>query len=552
MSQSQTTSRQIARSVFEKQQQKLAATEKRLAATNKKLGTANKKLDTASNKITALEEELSTYDGEIHLLLERIQFLTLKLAHAENRPEQVALKMELNYLQEQLSNHVSEKFGSSRSERRRNADKSNKRRKKKKKNGSPRKPKSPPVQLPIDEFVSKRDEEEACPCCGDKLHEVEGKTTDHDVTYTITRVFRKRRHKAHHYKCHSCGTARVAPGPTGLVRKNGKYDISIIAMVAVDKYQFHLPIERQVVKMAQEGLIVTNQAMCDQLKALVRWLDPAYYALHAELMQSPYLHFDLSHWRHMSNTGGSKKWHMASLSNNDISYFSTLPSKGHKALAYLFKGYDGIVVSDGEAGLRKLEKARSRKTLDIWEDDSHYPDFVSAGCWPHARRGLFKAEKCGYPVGECLDDIAEIFALEEEAAEISERTGKPLIEVRSRIRNTKSRALLDKIWRWVDKQRPEAKTKFEDAIGYIRRQWKYLTVFLDHPELPPDNNFAERELRDPVLGRKNHYGSRSLDGIHVADVLYTLTRTCVHRGVEPYDYLIRAFHAAQAGQVLLP
>jgi hypothetical protein len=43
-----------------------------------------------------------------------------------------------------------------------------------------------------------------------------------------------------------------------------------------------------------------------------------------------------------------------------------------------------------------------------------------------------------------------------------------------------------------------------------------------------------------------------VDGLHIAEVLYTLIRTCIHRGVEPYEYLLRAFRAAQAGKVLLP
>jgi len=307
--------------------------------------------------------------------------------------------------------------------------------------------------------------------------------------------------------------------------------------------------------------------LCDQLKALVGWLNPIYDALHSEILTAPYVHFDLSSWRLMSNKGGSKLWQMASLSNGDVAWFSIIPKKNKKALAHLLKGYkvnwreasregalgcDGIVVSDGESGIHALERARSRESLKIWEDDSKTPDFLSAGCLPHARRGLFHAEKLGYPVGECLDDIAEIYALEDEAEEISEKTGEPLLEVRKRIRDTKSRAVMNKIWRWVDKQSPPAKSSFGRAIGYIRRQWKYLTVFLDHPEIPPDNNHAERELRDPVLGRKNHYGSRSVDGLHIAEVLYTLIRTCIHRGVEPYEYLLRAFRAAQAGQVLLP
>jgi hypothetical protein len=37
--------------------------------------------------------------------------------------------------------------------------------------------------------------------------------------------------------------------------------------------------------------------------------------------------------------------------------------------------------------------------------------------------------------------------------------------------------------------------------------WDCLTVFVGHPEVPLDNNTAERAQRGPVVGRKNYYGS---------------------------------------------
>ena len=40
------------------------------------------------------------------------------------------------------------------------------------------------------------------------------------------------------------------------------------------------------------------------------------------------------------------------------------------------------------------------------------------------------------------------------------------------------------------------------------KRWDKLTMFVDNPLIPPDNNHAERALRGPVVGRKNHYGCR--------------------------------------------
>jgi transposase len=51
-------------------------------------------------------------------------------------------------------------------------------------------------------------------------------------------------------------------------------------------------------------------------------------------------------------------------------------------------------------------------------------------------------------------------------------------------------------------------------------------------------------LRGPVVGRKNHYGSRSLRGTQVAAILYTLCETARLVGVDPQAYLLRAVYAA--------
>jgi hypothetical protein len=65
------------------------------------------------------------------------------------------------------------------------------------------------------------------------------------------------------------------------------------------------------------------------------------------------------------------------------------------------------------------------------------------------------------------------------------------------------------------------------------------------------NNAAERALRGPVVGRKNHYGSRSLRGTQVAALFYTLCETAKLAGLDPHTYLLRALYAAiaQAGAV---
>jgi Transposase IS66 family len=41
----------------------------------------------------------------------------------------------------------------------------------------------------------------------------------------------------------------------------------------------------------------------------------------------------------------------------------------------------------------------------------------------------------------------------------------------------------------------------------MRRHWQGLTVFVEHPHVPMDNNAAERANRPLAVARKNFYGS---------------------------------------------
>ena len=59
----------------------------------------------------------------------------------------------------------------------------------------------------------------------------------------------------------------------------------------------------------------------------------------------------------------------------------------------------------------------------------------------------------------------------------------------------------------------------------LLNHWEGLRLFLDHPEVPMDNNSAENAIRGPVTGRKNYYGSGSLWSAALTATLFTLFQT---------------------------
>jgi transposase len=71
-------------------------------------------------------------------------------------------------------------------------------------------------------------------------------------------------------------------------------------------------------------------------------------------------------------------------------------------------------------------------------------------------------------------------------------------------------------------------------------QWWY---FLDNPEVPPDNNQAERSLRLAVTKRKVSGGSRSMERFQHTANLLTVVQTCRRQGRSVIDFFVQALLA---------
>lgn len=59
----------------------------------------------------------------------------------------------------------------------------------------------------------------------------------------------------------------------------------------------------------------------------------------------------------------------------------------------------------------------------------------------------------------------------------------------------------------------------------LKNHWEGLSVFIDHPEVPMDNNPGEKSIRNPVTGRKNFYGSGSKWSSQLAAIMFSIFQT---------------------------
>ncbi|MBW8828717.1 MAG: transposase [Burkholderiales bacterium] len=75
------------------------------------------------------------------------------------------------------------------------------------------------------------------------------------------------------------------------------------------------------------------------------------------------------------------------------------------------------------------------------------------------------------------------------------------------------------------------------VLQSMKNHWSGLTVFVDHPWVPMDNNVAERAARLPVVGRKNFYGSGSEWSGQLAATMYSLLMTIKLWKLNPRTWL---------------
>ena len=150
---------------------------------------------------------------------------------------------------------------------------------------------------------------------------------------------------------------------------------------------------------------------------------------------------------------------------------------------------------------------------------------VLAHCWAHTKKKHDNSAD-QWPIA-----CAEIRALIGERYAIERPVPGPFPgaasaqRLRQQLRKERSRPILVRIWQWATVQVGLPRSDFGKAVRYMLKRWAGLTRFVEDPRIPLDNNAAERALRGPVVGRKNHYGSRSLRGTEVAAAFYTLCET---------------------------
>jgi hypothetical protein len=162
---------------------------------------------------------------------------------------------------------------------------------------------------------------------------------------------------------------------------------------------------------------------------------------------------------------------------------------------------------------------------------------ILANCLAHGRRQFVDViadfpEECRH----VIETLADVYRNDALAKELDLNPAERLT-----LHQTRSKPILDDLHAWLldqrDQKRVEPNSGLGQAITYMIKHWKKLTLFLEVAGAPIDNTICERALKKAILHRRNSLFYKTTRGAEVGDLFMSLIHTCELNGVNPLTYL---------------
>ena len=293
------------------------------------------------------------------------------------------------------------------------------------------------------------------------------------------------------------------------------------------------PVHRVAAWFSSQGLTVSPGTLADSLKRFVPLFEPVAHAILAHQNKAALRHADETGWRVQELRGqdrSSRAWLWTSVSSDAVC-FHIDPSRSAEAAHKLF----------GEALLG---------TVIVCDRDSAYKRLVRllgglvilAFCWSHVRRDFIDCAAGQVDLTDwCpgwIERIAGIYRLNEARLEHCDSGLKrpaPAFDAAQTALKEALDALFAEAQRELVALPDEAREG--KALRSLLNHRDGLSVFVDRPQVPMDNNLAERVLRGPVIGRRLSFGSNSEDGARFTAIVYSVAGTLSMNGIDVLRWL---------------
>ena len=345
------------------------------------------------------------------------------------------------------------------------------------------------------------------------------------------------RHIRYKYVCRHCESAPItAERPVTLLPKS-LASPSLLAHITTAKYVDGLPLYRQERQFERLGIALNRTTMANWMVKLGEAVQPLIERLDEACRGSPLLHMDETKIQVLKSPKAPTADHwvwvrVAGVPKQRVVLFDYDPSRGREAPTRLLKDFGGILVTDG---------------YPVYDGIATANELRHAGCWAHARRKFHDAHQLAgqapSTAKQALTYIGQLYRIEKRLKQKHRRQRSlSAAAIKADIlqeRDKASAAVLTEFQAWLEQIAPQVlpKSTLGKAVFYTLEQWPKLTTFLEHAEVPLDNNRAESAIRPYVVGRKAWLFCDTQAGAIASTNLYSLVETAKANGKEPHAYL---------------
>ena len=372
-----------------------------------------------------------------------------------------------------------------------------------------------------------------CSCCG-KPYVANGARNSTIIEIDVQPHTRKIVRPRWRRRC-ACATSPLevaAPAPARLFART-PYGTSVWARVLFERYACLRPLHRVSAWLSDQGLPISAGTLADSVQRFVPLFEPVAGAILAHQNQAAVRHGDETPWRIQSlrEMGrSSRAWLWTSVSEDAV-YFHIDPSRSAEVAKTLFGAGVGTVflVCDRYAAYQKMAREIDGTVILAW-------------CWAHQRRDFIHCA-AGHAslTGWCerwIERIASMYRLNK--ARLAHYD--PALERQTRAFAAAQRTLeveFDRVFAYAEQELdglPAGERKARPLRSLLNHR-KGLSVFVDEPRVPMDNNAAERALRGPVIGRRLSFGSDSETGALFTARMYSVVATLATNGIDVRRWL---------------
>lgn len=383
----------------------------------------------------------------------------------------------------------------------------------------------------VEEVVELTESENYCPCCH-LPYEALQTTEDSEVLEIINvqayrRCVRRKRYKRS-CRCKTNPDPQIITvPPMERVFPKSRLGVSIWAHILIQKYEYQNPLNRVLSNLSLCNLPLSTGTVTGGLNQLLRLFLPIYDAIVAYNLAATHWHADETGWKVFEKIDGkeSSRWYLWIFQNKESVVYKICPSRSSQVLKEHF-GHEH------NGGILNVDRYGAYKVI------AQSGVFILAFCWAHVRRDFLEHAK-GYPSHEewglqWVENIGQLYHLNKQRMMHPWQSKK--FQEQDRFLRNALKHMEEKIH--GELAQPDLLCSAKKILKSLLGHWAGLIVFVDYPDVPMDNNVAERGLRSSVVGRKNYYGSGAVWSGQLAAMMFTLLKTVKLWGINPHTWLL--------------